>query len=280
MQVDCFYKNNTDTNTFDVWIKESGLALRDANCYCDALNRFEGAHALAISSMAPTKKRFHAAHSESPIHPHTPTPTRNRLCAGDYCLPGTSNGGRGREQYNNKMTCPALHTALTNDGAVPVTPQQALSDTDPQEGHYIAAMARPDDSCVPGHCSDADCHFLRKDKGGSWSFKFPTLPATNLDLAGKPIRDIEAAMLPGHYVLCGYYWVEPQQVCARGGRLRAGLALEAPECVAHSVATWLVWSVPYAMHNTRLVSFLDTLLMLLACAPLVPPATTTDAPWL
>lgn len=62
LQVDCFYKNNTDTDTFDFWIKESGLALQDANCYCYALDRFEGAHALAICSRAPTKNLFHAGH--------------------------------------------------------------------------------------------------------------------------------------------------------------------------------------------------------------------------
>lgn len=116
----------------------------------------------------------------------------------------------------DKMTCPALYTALTDDGAVPITRQQALSDTNPEQGHYIAALAHPDDSCVPGHCSDSDFHVLRKDQGGSWSFKFPSTPATNLDLGGKPIRDPEAALLPGHYVVCGYYRVELQKVCAGG----------------------------------------------------------------
>lgn len=129
---------------------------------------------------------------------------------------------------DNPVTCPALHTALTDDGAEPITRQQALSDTQPENGHYVAAMARPDGSCVPGHCSDNDFHFLRKDEGGSWSFKFPRMPATNLDLAGKPIRDPEAALLPGHNVVCGYYRVEPEKVCARAGRgVRAGHQLSA-----------------------------------------------------
>jgi hypothetical protein len=109
------------------------------------------------------------------------------------------------------MTCPAVHRALVDDGAVPVTRQQALSGQ-PDKGHYIAAMARPDDSCVPGHCSAFDYHFLRKDAIGTWSFKFPRLPATDRDLEGALITDPEAALLPGHYTLCGYYQVEPAKV--------------------------------------------------------------------
>lgn len=41
LQGACFYKNNTD-GTFDFWRKERTLAFSRANCYCYALNRFEG----------------------------------------------------------------------------------------------------------------------------------------------------------------------------------------------------------------------------------------------
>lgn len=109
------------------------------------------------------------------------------------------------------MTCPDLHQALIDDGAVQVTRQQALS-SQPNKGHYVAAMARPDGSCVPKHCSDEDYHFVRKDSSGTWSYKFPEQPATDKDLEGRPITDPEGAPLPGHYVVCGYYQVDPMQV--------------------------------------------------------------------
>lgn len=48
VQGDCFYKNNTDGATFDAWFKVGSLATKDANCYCYALNHFEGEHALSM----------------------------------------------------------------------------------------------------------------------------------------------------------------------------------------------------------------------------------------
>jgi hypothetical protein len=42
LQDACFYKNNTD-GTFDFWRKERTFAFSKANCYCYALDRFEGA---------------------------------------------------------------------------------------------------------------------------------------------------------------------------------------------------------------------------------------------
>ena len=81
----------------------------------------------------------------------------------------------------------------------------------------MAAMARPDGSCVPQHCSENDYHFLRKDSSGTWSYKFPQMPATDKDLEGRPITDPEAAPLPGHYVVCGYYQVKPAEVSAVAG---------------------------------------------------------------
>lgn len=47
--------------------------------------------------------------------------------AGDFCHPGTSKGGRGKKAYNERVTCPALHMALTDDGAVQVSRQEALT---------------------------------------------------------------------------------------------------------------------------------------------------------
>lgn len=44
----CFYKNNTDGATFDAWFKVGSLATKDANCYCYALNHFEGKHRLQL----------------------------------------------------------------------------------------------------------------------------------------------------------------------------------------------------------------------------------------
>ena len=41
LQDACFYKNNTD-GTFDFWCKERTFAFSKANCYCYALDRFEG----------------------------------------------------------------------------------------------------------------------------------------------------------------------------------------------------------------------------------------------
>lgn len=49
------------------------------------------------------------------------------LTAGDFCSPGTSNGGAGRNRLLQKMTCPALHQAMMDDGAVQVSREQALS---------------------------------------------------------------------------------------------------------------------------------------------------------
>jgi hypothetical protein len=73
-------------------------------------------------------------------------------------------------------------------------------------------MARPSDTCVPNHCADRDFHLLRKDASGTWSWKLPHMPATDKDLEGKPIIDPEAAPLPGHYLACGYFTVEPEKV--------------------------------------------------------------------
>jgi hypothetical protein len=110
------------------------------------------------------------------------------------------------------MSCPALHIALTDDGAVQITRQQALRLTgQPDKVHYIAALAR-ENNCVPGHCSDPDYHFLRKDASGTWSYKLPQTPATDKDLEGRPITNPETAPLPGHYMVCGYYRVEPDKV--------------------------------------------------------------------
>lgn len=41
LQGACYYKN-TSGDTFDFWVKKSGSAFSEANCYCYALNRFEG----------------------------------------------------------------------------------------------------------------------------------------------------------------------------------------------------------------------------------------------
>lgn len=43
--LNCFYKNITSTavgGTYDYWAKYQGLAFDEANCYCYALNHFEG----------------------------------------------------------------------------------------------------------------------------------------------------------------------------------------------------------------------------------------------
>jgi hypothetical protein len=108
------------------------------------------------------------------------------------------------------ITCPLLHTALTEDGAQRITRQQALTGQ-PDKGHYIAAMARPMGSCVPGHCAGADYHFLRKDASGTWSWKMPGMPASDKDVDGRLITDPDAAPLQGHYRLCGYCRVEPDK---------------------------------------------------------------------
>lgn len=112
------------------------------------------------------------------------------------------------------MTCPALHKALVDDGAKPVSRQQAMAGQ-PDRGHYIALMARPAYTDPLSHCrycENDDFHFARKDSSGTWSHKIPQAPATDRDLEGNPIKDPEAALLPGHYSVCGYYEVDPTKV--------------------------------------------------------------------
>lgn len=108
------------------------------------------------------------------------------------------------------MTCPALNQSMAQDGAVRVSREAALSGQ-PSSGHYLAIMARPD-GCIPGHCGDSDFHAMRKDSSGTWSWKLPNMAASDKDLEGRPITDPETAPLPGHYLVCGYYQVEPNKV--------------------------------------------------------------------
>jgi hypothetical protein len=121
--------------------------------------------------------------------------------------------------YRQRMTCPALTAGLVSDGAEAVPRQQALSGQ-PASGHFIALLARPE-SCIKGHCYEADFHVMRKDSSGSWSWKHPGMPAMNRDLFGALVTDPEAAPLLGSYQVCGYFRVEPQRVrgpvCRRGG---------------------------------------------------------------
>jgi hypothetical protein len=63
------------------------------------------------------------------------------LSAGDTCQPGLSNGERGRKRYADKMTCPAVHQSVVDDGAVPVSRSEALTGQ-PEQGHYIVMLAR------------------------------------------------------------------------------------------------------------------------------------------
>lgn len=114
-----------------------------------------------------------------------------------------------------------MHQAMTDDGAVHITHQKALS-AQPETGHYVAMLARPEGTKLHGdghgrHSviaseGQSDFHFLRKDASGTWSHKLPYETATDRDLEGKLITDPEAAVLPGHYLVCGYYWVEPEKV--------------------------------------------------------------------
>lgn len=168
------------------------------------------------------------------------------------CYPGSSKKG-------SKVViigCPALHQALVDDGAVRVTRQKALSRQS-EKGHYIAAMARPDfKDCVSGYCSKTDIlsekDFLRKDISGSWSFKFPGMPATDRDLEGQLITDPEAAPLPGLYVVCGYYQVDPRVslICRRTYHVRYCQCASGSVSVAplHHSPAWdsqspIVWGV-------------------------------------
>lgn len=169
----------------------------------------------AVECWAPPKKPLPLILPLTLLHCPTPSAAAEKnpsLQTGAYCVPGTSQGGRSRNQYRTKMTCPALNQALLDDGAVKVTRQQALSGGQPSSGHYIAIMARPDNSCVPGHCSSSDFHAMRKDSSSTWSYKFPHTAPSDRDLAGNPIIDPEAAPLPGHYFVCGYFQVDPLKV--------------------------------------------------------------------
>lgn len=75
------------------------------------------------------------------------------------------------------MTCSAVTDAVSSDSGEPVSRQQALAGQ-PRRGHYVALLARPE-SCIKGHCYEADFHAMRKDSSGSWSWKHPGMPATN-----------------------------------------------------------------------------------------------------
>lgn len=151
--------------TRDYWVKLPGLALVNGNCYCYALDLFQGG----------------------------------------YCYPGASSGAIN--SYRQCMTCKSLIAAATSDGAQLVPRQEALSGQ-PGSGHYIALMARPE-SCIKGHCYEADFHAMRKDSSGAWSWKHPGMPATNRDLFGALVTDPEAAALLGSYQVCSYLHVQP-----------------------------------------------------------------------
>jgi hypothetical protein len=112
--------------------------------------------------------------------------------------------------YRQKMTCKALSKGVISDGGQAVPRQTALAGQ-PSSGHYIALMARPE-SCIKGHCYEADFHAMRKDSSGTWSWKHPGMPATNRDLFGALVTDPEGAALLGSYQVCGYFKVEPQKV--------------------------------------------------------------------
>lgn len=123
---------------------------------------------------------------------------------------------------------------MLDDGAVSITREQALTGQ-PDRGHYIAAMARPATTLahgtnfsrrgnpgwwITGEQQD-DFHFMRKDSNGLWSNKFPSSAPYNVDMEGKPISDPEAAVIAGHYFVCGYYQVVPEKV---------GQSLDARQC--------------------------------------------------
>jgi hypothetical protein len=135
-------------------------------------------------------------------------PSDVAIPTGGYCYPGTKNGAIDR--YRQKMTCKALSDGILSDGGEAVPRATAISGQ-PSSGHYIALMARPE-SCIKGHCYEADFHVIRKDSSGTWSWKHPGMPATNRDLFGALVTDPEAAALQGSYQVCGYFKVEPQKV--------------------------------------------------------------------
>jgi hypothetical protein len=128
--------------------------------------------------------------------------------AGGYCYPGTRSGAIN--MYRQRMTCRSLIAAAISDGADQIPRQEAIS-AQPSSGHYIALMARPE-SCIKGHCYEADFHATRKDSSGTWSWKHPGMPATNRDLFGALVTDPEAAALLGSYQVCGYFHVQPTKV--------------------------------------------------------------------
>lgn len=49
MQGSCFYRNASD-DTYDFWVKVPGLARRNGNCYCYALDQFRGEGLPLLSS--------------------------------------------------------------------------------------------------------------------------------------------------------------------------------------------------------------------------------------
>lgn len=147
---------------------------------------------------------------------------------GAWCNPG-GGGGAPVPEDPAAMSCAVLKKAVLADGAKEVTRQQALN-TQPPQGHYVALVFRPQESCNYARCVP-DYHFLRKDSNGLWSHKAGEAPATNLDADGKTISDPMAAKLSGRYTqLCGYFQVQPEQ-------MKIG-TMPVPNLVDRAVSKW------------------------------------------
>jgi hypothetical protein len=166
LQGSCFSRQGAQGRR-DYRVKLPGLALVAGNCWCYALGMFQGAQYLQLDSNSSTSAAWLTTFSSLKVV----------VCgtAGGYCYPGTNSEAAVR--YRQKMTCTAVVDAVTADGGVQVSRQQALAGQ-PRRGHYVALLARPE-SCIKGHCYEADFHAMRKDSSGSFSWKHPGMPATN-----------------------------------------------------------------------------------------------------
>jgi len=116
-----------------------------------------------------------------------------------FAIPGD---GRGRP-YREPATCHSVKDGVIRDGLRPI--EDYHSTYMPKKGYVIALYVRDREQ-------REDFHFYRRDKGGSWSHKPGSSPATNLDNDNKVIHNPELCDRGEYNSLCGYFNCIPDEI--------------------------------------------------------------------
>lgn len=96
--------------------------------------------------------------------------------------------------------------AVEHDGLIPA---RARDIKKPKAGFYAVAMAgkaHRSNKLTGGEIRQADYHFYRRNRDGSWSHRMPGMPPTRVDAAGIPIRDPRKADRGDYKRFIGYFW--------------------------------------------------------------------------